>query len=212
MKSKSIRILSVLILLLSFVVLGNSFRGFVDGWSSADQDLENPEGKIHRVDVTLHPTAVYSSPDTLQLADNRKIPYQVRDVVLEMKTDKTYDLVAVIIGLVVAPAFLFMAIWAVVSFFRFIRDVLRQRIFIPFNVRRLRVICWMLVLVGIMRNLSVVMDYFLLLKGSGVSFPGYQVADYEFEYSTFFFALLFGLFAEIFALGVKLKEEQDLTV
>lgn len=212
MKSKGIRILSVLILLLSLVVLGNSFRGIIDGWNSAGQDLENTEGKIHRVDVTLHPTVVYSSPDTLQLADNRKIPYQVGDVVLEMKTDKTYDLAAVIVGLVVAPAFLFMAIWAVVSFFRFIRDVLRQRIFIPFNVRRLRVICWMLVLVGIMRNLSVVMDYFLLLKGSGVSFPGYQVADYEFEYSTFFFALLFGLFAEIFALGVKLKEEQDLTV
>ena len=37
------------------------------------------------------------------------------------------------------------------------------------------------------------------------SFPGYQVAGFEFEYSTFFLALLFGLFAEIFALGVKLK-------
>ena len=209
MKSKSIRILSILILLLSMVVLGDGFLGFKDGWSSADGDVDK---KIHRVDVSLNPAAVYSSPDTLQLADNRKIPYQVRDVVLEVKTNSAYDLAAAIIGLVVIPAFLFLVIWSVVSFFRFIRDVLRQQIFIPFNVRRLRVICWMLLLVGIMKNLFVVMDYFLLLKDSGVSFPGYQMADFEFEYSTFFFALLFGLFAEIFALGVKLKEEQDLTV
>lgn len=61
-------------------------------------------------------------------------------------------------------------------------------------------------------NLFAGVDYFLLLKDSNVSFPGYQVAGFEFEYSTFFLALLFGLFAEIFALGVKLKEEQDLTV
>lgn len=78
--------------------------------------------------------------------------------------------------------------------------------------RNLNTLCFVLVMVGIMRNLFVVMDYLLLLKGSGVSFPGYQVADFEFEYSMFFFALLFGLFAEIFALGVKMKEEQDLTV
>ena len=39
MKSKSIRILSVLILLLSIVVLGDGFRGFKDGWNSAGRDL-----------------------------------------------------------------------------------------------------------------------------------------------------------------------------
>ena len=54
MKSKSIRILSVLILLLSIVVLGDGFRGFKDGWNSAGRDLdEKSEGKIHRVDVSL---------------------------------------------------------------------------------------------------------------------------------------------------------------
>jgi hypothetical protein len=90
--------------------------------------------------------------------------------------------------------------------------VQRQQIFIRPNVKRLRVICWMLLFVGIMRNMFTGVDYFLLLKDSSVSFPGYQIAGFEFEYSTFFLALLFGLFAEIFALGVKLKEEQDLTV
>ena len=176
MKSKSIRILSVLILLLSIVVLGDGFRGFKDGWNSAGRDLdEKSEGKIHRVDVSLTPTVTYSLPDTLQLADNRKIPYQIGNVALGVKTEKVYELFSGIIGLVSTPVF-------------------------------------MLLFVGIMKNLFAGVDYFLLLKDSNVSFPGYQVAGFEFEYSTFFLALLFGLFAEIFALGVKLKEEQDLTV
>ena len=47
MKSKSIRILSILILLLSMVVLGDGFQGFKDGWNSAGRDLDKkPEGKI----------------------------------------------------------------------------------------------------------------------------------------------------------------------
>lgn len=209
MKSKSIRILSILILLLSMVVLGDSFRGGKDGWNSADGDLDK---KIHRVNVSLNPAVAYSLPDTLQLADNRKIPYQVGSITLGMKTDKVYELFSVIIGLVFTPVFLLLIIWAGLSFFRFIRDVQRQQIFIRSNVKRLRVICWMLLLAGIMKNVFAGVDYFLLLKDGDVSFPGYKIAGFEFEYSTFFLALLFGLFAEIFALGVKLKEEQDLTV
>ena len=101
MKSKSIRILSVLILLLSIVVLGDGFRGFKDGWNSAGRDLdEKSEGKIHRVDVSLTPTVTYSLPDTLQLADNRKIPYQIGNVALGVKTEKVYELFSGIIGLV----------------------------------------------------------------------------------------------------------------
>lgn len=209
MKSKSIRILSILILLLSIVVLGDGFLGFKDGWSSADGDLDK---KIHRVDVSLNPAVAYSLPDTLQLADNRKIPYQIGNITLGMKTDKVYELFSGIIGLVSTPVFLLLIIWAGLSFFRFIRDVQRQQIFIRSNVKRLRVICWMLLLVGIIKNVFAGVDYFLLLKDSDVSFPGYRITGFEFDYSTFFLALLFGLFAEIFALGVKLKEEQELTV
>ncbi len=209
MKSKSIRILSILILLLSIVVLGDGFLGFKDGWSSADGDLDK---KIHRVDVSLNPAVAYSLPDTLQLADNRKIPYQIGNITLGMKTDKVYELFSGIIGLVSTPVFLLLIIWAGLSFFRFIRDVQRQQIFIRSNVKRLRVICWMLLFVGIMKNVFAGVDYFLLLKDNDVSFPGYRITGFEFDYSTFFLALLFGLFAEIFALGVKLKEEQELTV
>ena len=124
MKSKSIRILSILILLLSMVVLGDGFQGFKDGWNSAGRDLDKkPEGKIHRVEVVLNPAVAYSLPDTLQLADNRKIPYQIGNIALGMKTDKTYELFFGIIGCVSTPVSLFLIVWAGLSFFRFIRDV-----------------------------------------------------------------------------------------
>ena len=176
MKSKSIRILSILILLLSMVVLGDGFQGFKDGWNSAGRDLDKkPEGKIHRVEVALNPAVAYSLPDTLQLADNRKIPYQIGNIALGMKTDKVYELFSGIIGFVSAPVSLFLIVWAGLSFFRFIRDVQRQQIFIRPNVKRLRVICWMLLFVGIMRNMFTGVDYFLLLKDSSVSFPAIRL-------------------------------------
>ena len=176
MKSKSIRILSILILLLSIVVLGDGFRGFKDGWNSAGRDLdEKSEGKIHRVDVSLTPTVTYSLPDTLQLADNRKIPYQIGNVALGVKTEKVYELFSGIIGLVSTPVFMLLIIWAGLSFFHFIRDVQRQQIFIHSNVRRLRVICWMLLFVGIMKNLFAGVDYFLLLKIAMSLFPAIRL-------------------------------------
>ena len=90
--------------------------------------MKSQKEKIHRVDVSLTPTVTYSLPDTLQLADNRKIPYQIGNVALGVKTEKVYELFSGIIGLVSTPVFMLLIIWAGLSFFHFIRDVQRQQI------------------------------------------------------------------------------------
>lgn len=46
---------------------------------------------------------------------------------------------------------------------------------------------------------------------SQVMLEGYRVASYTLEYPLFCYIML-ALFTEIFAVGVKLKEEQDLTI
>ena len=46
---------------------------------------------------------------------------------------------------------------------------------------------------------------------SQVQLEGYEVLPYSFKYAWFNYMLL-ALFTEIFAIGVKIKEEQDLTV
>lgn len=46
---------------------------------------------------------------------------------------------------------------------------------------------------------------------SQVVLEGYKVVGYTLEYPWFSYLLL-ALFTEIFAVGVKLKEEQDLTI
>lgn len=210
----SIRLFCILLGVCYILSIGNGFLEFAEGWSEASHDvIEQKDGEeIHRVNLDLKPLAGNIFPDTLQLSSGDKFPYQLSAVTVAHKTSDTYQLISVLMGFIGTPVILGLGIWALLSFAYFIRDVQRQQIFIRPNIRRLRVICIALVLVGVLENLFSGIDHYFLLKQSGIAFPGYSIADFAFKFRTFFIALLFGLFAEIFALGVKLKEEQELTV
>lgn len=213
MKS-SIRLFCILLSICYILSIYNGFLDFVEGWSEASHDvIEQKKGEErHRVNLDLKPLVNNVFPDTLQLSSGNKFPYQLRTVAVAHKTSDTYQLVSVLMGFIGTPVILGLGVWALLSFAYFIRDVQRQQIFIRPNIRRLRIICATLILVGVLENLFSGIDYYFLLKQSGITFSGYSIVDFVFKYQTFFIALLFGLFAEIFALGVKLKEEQELTV
>lgn len=213
MKKKSITILSVLLMILSLCFLWDGFSGAADGWNDASHDLKRePEMHTHRVEVTLNPLNASAFPDTLLLSSGKQIPYEASGIMLKVEEPAGYTIATMTIMLVITPALIWLFVWGCLSFFRFIRAVQKGEIFIPLNVRRLRVIAGFLFLAGIMINLTSGVDYYYLIKDKGIEIPGYQIVNFHFRHQAFFIALFFALFAEIFALGVKMKEEQDLTV
>ena len=92
---------------------------------------------------------------------------------------------------------------------RVILSVSRGEVFTQENVRRMRFFAYPVMAAAFVLELYQWMLYDYM--ASQVMLEGYRVANYTLEYPLFCYLMLV-LFTEIFAAGVKLKEEQDLTI
>ena len=100
---------------------------------------------------------------------------------------------------------------ALVAFILFVRNVNRNAIFTRKNITLLRMVGWCLVATGIIATADGCYDTYLARQS--LSLTGY-VADYGSAANVT--SVIFGLFAvvvaEAFAIGLKMKEEQELTI
>ena len=92
---------------------------------------------------------------------------------------------------------------------RLVLTATKGEVFVRKNVRRMRIFVYALISVSLLFELQQWGIYHDL--ASQVQLEGYEVLSYSFKYAWFNYMLL-ALFTEIFAIGVKIKEEQDLTV
>lgn len=219
MKSKSIPILSSLLIIFFVIMMIDNFWDGRDGWNSATHDFErgmdeasskDRSSKTSRVLVNLEPIDKYSMPDTL--TTSIKIPYQLQSMTVQVPTPKGIYLAFLFVVLFAFPILIIGGGWGIIAFIKLIRDVQRQKIFTKENVKRLYVISAVLIFIGILTNIFILTDYYSVKELNIASFQGYKIADFEYNYELFFVAVLFALFGKIFSLGVKMKEEQDLTV
>ena len=100
---------------------------------------------------------------------------------------------------------------ALVAFILFVRNVNRNAIFTRKNITLLRMVGWCLVATGVIATADGCYDTYLARQS--LSLTGY-VADYGSAANVT--SVIFGLFAvvvaEAFAIGLKMKEEQELTI
>lgn len=108
-------------------------------------------------------------------------------------------------------AFGAMAVTALVAFIFFVRNVNRNQIFIHKNIKLLRLTGWCLVAAGAIVTADGCYDAYLAQQT-------FSLSDYVVDYSSAanLSSVLFGLsslvIAEAFAIGLKMKEEQELTI
>ena len=114
----------------------------------------------------------------------------------------------VVLNIVAFPLALFV-LYGIYCLIRLVIAVLRGSVFTRKNVRRMRIFVYSTLLLGVLFELMSYASY--LNVTAHVAIPGYEVAYGGLEY-TWLPYLLLALFTEIFAIGVKLKEEQDLTI
>ena len=106
------------------------------------------------------------------------------------------DILSVVLGLIM----IYLVIRAFISFVRFILNVNRDKVFVWDNVRLLRWTGWGILLSGLIISIH---D---LIEGIALERIYNNVMD-DMVFSVFCLIV-----AEVFAIGLKLKEEQDLTV
>ena len=200
---RKIKLLALLVIV-AFVVqdLVGMFSGFTDGLHAAG---DSTEYNAH-FDLAVRPTDALV-PDTLQGVTNGvKAPYWATRIEGYGRIQKSVP--QVVLNIVAFPLALFV-LYGIYCLIRLVIAVLRGSVFTRKNVRRMRIFVYSTLLLGVLFKLMSYASY--LNVTAHVDIPGYEVAYGGLEY-TWLPYLLLALFTEIFAIGVKLKEEQDLTI
>ncbi len=100
---------------------------------------------------------------------------------------------------------------ALAAFIIFVRNINKSKIFIHRNITLLRVMGWCLLATGVIDTADACYDTYLATQA-------FNLAGYVVDYSSAanITSIIFGLFslvmAEAFAIGLKMKEEQELTI
>ena len=178
-------------------------KGFEDGHNSAMEIYEPGRHIIphHATSVKLN---VEPLPETTvdSLSNNRvdwTLPYTVTEIETYAKPSAWYILV---IGLAIPGLFFFLI--GFYSLIRLLISISRRKVFTPANVLRLR---WFAYTSASLKILTTIGEW---LTGNAamnqISIPGYKIISYV-GYSPDWVAIILPiLFAEIFAIGVKMKE------
>lgn len=180
-------------------------KGFEEGQSGATEMYESGHHMITRVKLNVKPL----SGTTVDSLNNNRVdsplPYTVTEIETYAKPSAWYILV---IGLAIPGLFFFLI--GFYSLIRLLISISRRKVFTPANVLRLR---WFAYTSASLKILTAIGEW---LTGSAamnqICIPGYKIISYV-GYSPDWVAIILPiLFAEIFAIGVKMKEEQDLTI
>lgn len=200
---KQIRILAVLALL-AFVgeIVKDAVSGFVDGWNDSKGKTELheqlPQTLVVKADGSLAPDSLFSR------VQDEYLPYTSSTLKVEGAAGSKWSLLW---GLVFP--FSLVAVYGFYCVMRTVWSVTKGEVFTRKNVRRMRVFVYSVIAVGIFSELMQWGMYHDL--ASAVELKGYVIEPYTLKYPWFTY-ILQALFTEIFAVGVKLKEEQDLTI
>ena len=105
----------------------------------------------------------------------------------------------------------FFYVWSVVYFFRFIRNINRNIIFDKRNIIQLRKLGWGFVIVFFTTFIASYLDFYDMTKYFSLSYA--EIKPYHpFASTEIFMGLTAFLFAEVFSIGIKMREEQELTI
>ncbi len=193
--------------------IGVSFGyGFKNGYDNPDASYEEITSTSPYDLAFIYEPEKYSNlPDTLVTEDGRQFPMIItRATVIIPENNKTNALewVTTICYCLVFALF----ICFIIEFVLFIININKGRIFVKKNVSRLRRIAWYLISLAILRCAGGFTDDYLL-SCIPIKLESYTLSTYwTLPWSELIIGLIALLMAEIWARGLKMREEQELTI
>lgn len=209
---KKIQILALLAILMFFVqTVPHMVAGFTDGMNDTYKGatIRWAEQYIPVVTaVEYTPEGVAKADSVLNRATGERLPAQVMDVAVPVKP--TTGLKAVTI--VALPVALF-ALYGIYTMLRVVFSVVHGNVFSRRNVRRMRIFAYSWLAIGICMEV----EFWLTQQAAARQV---DMGLYAIDPPTIFMGndydwlsyIMLALFTEIFAVGVRMKEEQDLTI
>ena len=200
-------ILAILAFILEFVFsFQSAFSDFEEGLKDGMQrtEMEKKDRPSYMVKVNITPKDT-KNKDAYIDSYNRNVTNTISQVRTYIKPSLTSDLIniPVVISLLASIYGFYLLIRAFISISK--RDVFTKK-----NVWRIRFSCYS----SIIWNLTIFVQQLMIERDAlnQVIIPGYNItgiSTYEFSWT---YMAIFVLLTEIFAVSVKIKEEQDLTI
>ena len=211
---KKFNILGIISITIIIVYTVGSFtdfcKGVSDGWNHAEQvtsdSISNKSNEVafQRITVrTLTPSSEWEKvPNS---AFGKEVPYQTRSIITYVKPSHWYN----VISFLVFP----LAIGFFYGFYcliNFLLSVARRQIFTDKNVHGMRWFSYSYIAL----QLHMTIQYWLGEQAAlaQISLPGYALISDTLIETDWISMIVIILFTEIFAMGTKIKEEQDLTI
>ncbi len=221
MKKTSINLLCVLIIAtigLSLVMpvyyIGYSFGyGFAEGIKNSEIPTIASNPNIKGYDMAFNPDIeLFLHPvDSVRSVDGTSYPAVIQRAEVFVPTDSTITITSV--GpLILYILSLIIGLIVLIAFIKFVYNINKGHIFEHKNVRLLRLVGILLIIMALCSTLSGLIDDHTL-SHVGLELKGYSVSTYwTIPWSTVIIGLASLLMAQVWARGIDLKEEQALTI
>ena len=206
---KKFRILGIIAIIAMVAGIAINFedgwRSFKKGYDEGNRTYNTIPDNLYRVSLEVVPIEGVSNDSIFNQVAERKVPYQVSEITTYTQPSKWITLVMIISGL--------SCIAFIIAFFFFIQflvEVSKRNVFCEANVWRIRFLVYSYTAIVISMEL-----FAWIAGGSAIAqtqIPGYQIIDHAEASPSWIPLIMMIILAECFAIGVKMKEEQDLTI
>ena len=183
---------------------------FMAGWNSVDDEKAGEIDEDYTF-LTYHAATSHMSDKTSITLINEKTgkPEQVWINAVQMQIDQGpfYSILFSIMAVIILVCYAF----ALVMFLQFIRNVYRNEVFTSNNCMKLRLFGWSFFLANLLE--FVISLIYMFKANEAFALKGHTIAfDEYFDLLHMILAIFALIMAEAFAIGMRQKEELDLTV
>lgn len=223
MKKTSVYILSVIVIaVLACSVLAPAFRlistaaegfiaGFNAGMESAESGITAPKIDTS-IEVNFKPqiSTMIAPPDTLALSGEAK-PIVLEKAAVMVSDSKIPGWYPWVTGFCY-PLEIILLIILIWKFLKFTINISKGRIFEKCNVRLLRQFSYMLLAIALLEICSGIAND-IIFSGFGFNLEGYRLSAYwDFPWSDILLGSTGLLMAQVWSIGMDLKQDQELTI
>ena len=205
-KFKILGIIAIIAMATNFIInFEDGWSSFLKGYHEGARSHKTIPNNLYRVSLEVMPTEGTTNDSIFNEVAERKLPYQVSEITTYTQPSQWITLVMIL------TAFsMFAFIFGFCFFVRFLIEVSKRNVFCEANVWRIRFFVYSYTAI------IVSMELFAWIAGSAAiaqtQIPGYQIIDHAEASPSWIPVIMMIILAECFAIGVKMKEEQDLTI
>ena len=206
---KKFKILGIIAII---AMAANFFLNFEDGWSSflegyheGARTYKSVPDNLYRVSLEVKPMESIANDSIFNQVAGQKVPYWTSEI-----TTYTQPSLWITLVMIISALSMFAFIIGFYLFVRFLLEVSKRNVFCEANVWRIRFFVYSYTAIVIS------MELFAWIAGGAAiaqtQIPGYQIIDHAEASPEWTPVIMMIILAECFAIGVKMKEEQDLTI